>query len=147
MTPTPRAKRHTLYFLNVFDGRTGESLGQLVDISQDGVSILSETPLKPASTYLLRILVPQNGKPDQRLEFEGESRWTSPDPDSGFHTTGFHITFLTDEQRGLIERLVSEFGYSRIGEVKLTAPREVKTGPRGEPPNPLRRFLQTLFTR
>lgn len=147
MATTPRAKRHNLYFLSVSDGRTGETLGQLVDISQDGVSILSEEPLKPHTNYLLRILVPGNGKPDQRLEFEAESRWTSPDPDSESHTTGFHIAFLPDEQRNLIERLVNDFGYSKIGEVKLSIPRDGKSAAREQQPSSFRRLLQTLFTR
>lgn len=142
MTTPPRAKRHSLYFLSVFDGRTGEPLGQLADVSQEGISILSASPLKPHETYLLRILLTQPGRPERRLEFEAESRWTAPDPESGQHTTGFHIALLTVEQRGLIDQLVSEFGYDRISDVKVTVP-----GRAPEPPNPVQRFLRSLISR
>lgn len=142
MTTPPRAKRHSLYFLSVFDGRTGEPLGQLADISQEGISILSASPLKPNETYLLRILLAQPGRPERRLEFEAESRWTAPDPDSGQHTTGFHIALLTLEQRSLIDQLVSEFGYDRISDVKVTVPSRA-----ADPPNPVQRFFRSLLSR
>lgn len=143
MTSTPRAKRHNLYFLSVFDARSGAFLGQLSDISTEGVSILSEVPLQFPASYFLRILVPQSDRPDLRLEFEAESRWTNQDPGmatgSPSHTTGFRIGVLTDEQRGQIEKLVHDFGYAKISEIKV-APR-----PQAPPPGGLRRLLQTLF--
>lgn len=145
MTIIPRSKRHNLYFLSAFDARSGGFLGQLSDISIEGVSILSETPLQCPCTYLLRILIPQGDKPELRLEFEVESRWTSADSGlpMGSHTTGFRITFLTDEQRTQIEKLVNDFGYSKIGEVKVNRePAQRDTGP-----GSLRRLLQTLFMR
>lgn len=142
MTTPPRAKRHSLYFLSVFDGRTGEPLGQLADISQEGISILSSSPLKPHETYLMRILLAQHGQPERRLEFEAESRWTAPDPDSGQHTTGFHISLLTAEQRVLIDQLVSQFGYDRISDVKVTVPSRA-----AEPPSPFQRFFRSLLSR
>ncbi len=142
MTTPPRAKRHSLYFMSVFDGRTGEPLGQLADISQEGISILSDSPLRPHETYLLRILLAQPGRPERRLEFEAESRWTAPDLDSGQHTTGFHIALLTAEQRGLIDQLVSEFGYDRISEVKIPVPARAM-----DSPSPVRRFLRSLLSR
>jgi hypothetical protein len=146
MANTPRPKRHTLYFLDVYDGRTGERLGQLVDISQQGVSVLSDTPLKSTSTFSLRILVPRTGGPDERLEFEAESRWTTPDPQSGSHTSGFLIHFLTDAQRDLIERLVNEFGYSKIGDVNLAVPRPPAGTPATKQPSSLKHFLANLFS-
>ncbi len=144
MTTTPRAKRHSLYFLSVFDGRTGEPLGQLADISQEGISILSASPLKIHETHVLRILLPQQGRPERRLEVEAESRWTAPDPETGQHTTGFHIALLTVEQRSLIDQLVNEFGYSRISEVKIALPRENRPS---ESPGSLQRMLRALFSR
>lgn len=141
MITRPRAKRHSLYFLSVFDARSDALLGQLSDISVEGVSILTETPLQCPCAYLLRILVPQSDKPDLRLEFEAESRWTSAD--SNTYTTGFRITFLTDEQRTRIEKLVNDFGYSKIGEIRV-AQGPIGSGSRSVG---LRQFLQTLFTR
>jgi hypothetical protein len=140
MTITPRSKRHNLYFLSAYDALSGDALGQLSDISTEGISILSDTQLQCPRTYRLRILVPQGDRPDLSLEFEAESRWTSAD--AGSYTTGFHITFLTDEQRTQIEKIVNNYGYAKIGDVKVArepAPRETR-------PGGLRRLLQTLFT-
>lgn len=140
MTITPRSKRHNLYFLSAFDARSGDSLGQLADISIEGISILSANPLQCPSNYVLRILVPQDDGSDFRLEFEAESRWITED--SGFYTTGFRIIFLTDEQRNQIDKLVNNFGYAKIGEVKVTRDPTLKD----TRPGSLRRLLQTLFT-
>ena len=145
MESTPRAKRHSLYFLDVFDARTGDPLGQLTDISLEGISILSEIPLQHPGNYLLRILVPQTGEPDHRLEIEAESRWTSADPANGSHATGLRILSLTDDQRARIERLVNDFGYSRIGETRKTSAGERPNKLTGE--SPIRRYLRTLFAR
>ena len=140
MTITPRSKRHNLYFLSAFDAHSGDSLGQLSDISVEGVSILGETQLQCPRTYLLRILVPQGDSPDLSLEFEAESRWTSAD--SGSFTTGFRISFLTDEQRALIEKVVDSYSYAKIGEAKVIR----EPTQRDTPPSGLRRLLQTLFS-
>ena len=140
MTSIPRAKRHNLYFLSAFDARSGAFLGQVADISPEGISILSDPPLQCPCSYHLRILVPQGDQPDFRLEFEAESRWTSVE--AGSHTTGFHIAFLTNEQRSQIERLVHTFSYSKIGEVKVPREPAQKTSR----PGGLRRFFQSLFT-
>lgn len=144
MDTHPRAKRHSLYFLSVFDGRTGDLLGQLADISHEGVSILGKSPLRPPETRRLRILLPQQGRPDRSLEFEAESRWSAPDPESGDHTTGFHIAFLTGEQQGLIDQLIHEFGYSRISDVKVTVSRHDRSQ---AAIGPVQRFLRALFLR
>lgn len=140
MTITPRSKRHNLYFLSAFDARNGNALGQLSDISVEGVSLLSETPLQCPCTYLLRILVPQGTGPDFALEFEAESRWTSTE--EGTYTTGFRITFLTDEQRAQIEKIVNNYSYAKIGEVKVAR----EPAPRDRQPRGLRRLLQSLFS-
>lgn len=144
MTTPPRAKRHSLYFLSVFDGRTGELLGQLADLNQEGINIVSPSPLKTHERYVLRIILPQQGHSERCLELEAESRWTAPEPETGQHTTGFHIMLLREEQRSVIDQLVNEFGYSRISEVKLPSPRNGQL-PAG--PGPIQRFLRGLFTR
>lgn len=143
MTITPRSKRHSLYFLDVFDACSGAPLGQLSDISVEGVSILSETPLACPCTYRLRILVPQGNGSEQPLEFEVESRWTRDEGEAPIisHTTGCRITFLTDAERARIERLVSDFGYAKIGEVKVTRETAGKTSQ----PNGLKGFLRNLL--
>jgi hypothetical protein len=138
MTSTPRAKRHNLYFLSVFDGRTGSLLGQLSDINAEGVSLLSETPLQCPASFLLRILVPQHGQPDLRLEFEAESRWTGKEGEAW--ATGFKVGFLTDAQRLQIEQLVHDFSYAKIAEVKI--PRETATAP---PTRGLKGILKSLL--
>jgi hypothetical protein len=132
-----------LYFLSVFDARSGALLGQLSDISPEGVSILTETPLQCPGTYLLRILVPQGDQPDYRLEFEAESRWTNIE--AGSHNTGFHIPLLTEAQRTQVEKLVHTFSYSKIGEVKVIGEGKATREPAPRPTG-LRRLLQGLFT-
>jgi len=139
MTSIPRAKRHNLYFLSVFDGRSGDFLGQLSDLSTEGISLLSELPLPCPSTYLLRILVPQHAGPDLRLEFEAESRWTAKEGESC--ATGFRIRSLTDGQRAQIEQLVHDYSYAKIAEIKVARePQRPAPRPRG-----LKRLLQSLF--
>lgn len=139
MTTIPRAKRHNLYFLSVFDARSGAFLGQLSDLNTEGVSLLSEAPLACPDTFFLRILVPRNGEPDLRLEFEAESRWTAKEGESC--ATGFKIGFLTNEQRSQIERLVHDFSYAKIAEIKVAREAQ-RPAPR---PSGLKRLLQSLF--
>jgi hypothetical protein len=46
------------------------------------------------------------------------------------------------EQRSLIDQLVSEFGYDRISDVKVTVPSRTAA-----PPNPVQRFFRSLLSR
>ena len=147
MSTTPRAERHTLYFTEVSDARSGASLGQLVDISLEGLSVQGREPLSSASTRFLRILIPQPGGPDYRLEFEAQSRWTSEA--DGTHTTGFHITALTPEQQEQVKHLVNASGYRKISEARpLAVPSAARERQHAEPaPGALRRLWQSLFAR
>lgn len=141
MMTRPRAKRHSLYYLDVLDARSGALLGQAVDISVTGISITSETALPCPAKYLLRILVPDAEGKECPLEFEAESRWSHEH--EGSHTIGFHIGLLTTEQQDRIETLVHAFGYSKIGELKINrapVPEEASGGG-------LRRLIRSLFAR
>ncbi len=105
------ARRHLIYYLRVFDRDTDRLLGHLIDISPQGIMIMSEEPLETNKTFTLRMDLPEDIFDKSEIEFEAESRWTKKDVNPEFYDTGFAITNLSYTDGRLIEKLIDDYGF------------------------------------
>ena len=97
-------------YLRVFDANTGLLLGHIADISVGGIKLVSHDPLEPNKKYTLKVILPKEVLGRSELLFYAESCWTKPVANPDFIITGFSYPSLSDEQRGQIEAIHSEFG-------------------------------------
>ncbi len=104
-------RRHLIYYLRVFDRDTNELLGHLIDISPQGIMIMSEEPLETNKHFKLRMDLPVEIFEKSEIEFNAESRWTKKDVNPQFYDTGFYITDLSYADGRLIEKLIDDYGF------------------------------------
>lgn len=100
-----------VHYLRVFRAENHEMLGHLVDITTEGMMLISEQPIPLQSSFNLRMEIPTDNDVAQMVAFTAESLWTKKDVNPNFHDTGFRL--LNPSQRALnaINRLIEELKF------------------------------------
>ncbi len=104
-------RRHLIYYLRVFDRKTNEILGHLVDITPEGVMLISEDPLPLEKDYQLRMLLPDDLLGRKHLDFDARSLWSRADVNPDFYDTGFKLHGISPDDQDIVEFLISNFGF------------------------------------
>jgi len=105
-------RRHLLYYLRVTDRHCGAPLGNLVDITREGLMLVTRRPVEARKVHRLRLHLPREVLPENYVDLDAESVWTRPDANPDLHVTGFRILDLTTVARQAIDQLVDDFGFS-----------------------------------
>jgi len=76
-------RRHLIYYLRVFEKNADQPIGHMVDISDEGMMLISEDP--------------------------AESRWCREDENPDFYNTGFQLIHPSPEHIKITGHLVQKF--------------------------------------
>lgn len=102
-------RRHLFYYLAVIDTKSGKRIGHTVDISNEGIMLISEAPITPNTIFSLRMFLPEVIGGSRNFEFSAESRWCKEDVNPDFYNTGFRLLDVPLEGIQVIERLIDKF--------------------------------------
>jgi len=103
-------RKYLMFYSRVFDEKTGELVGHIIDITRMGMMLISEKPVEVGQTLQLRLEVPLDFQTKQFISFAATSKWCGKDVDPHFYNTGFEIDAISLEDLDLIERLVEAYG-------------------------------------
>lgn len=104
-------RRHLIYYLRIYDGISSRVVGHAVDISQQGMMLLSDEPVTVHEEYRLRMRFPGVTSYDHdELIFNAVCRWCRQDDNPAFFVAGFQIQNLLPEETRFIQSLIEEFG-------------------------------------
>lgn len=108
-----RVKRvHLIYYLLVFEKDTDRLLGHVVDVSTEGMKLMSKEPIEEGTEFDVRMVLPDElGESSRQLAFRARCAWCNQNVYSDFYGAGFHIENIDAADVRLIRRLVDEFGY------------------------------------
>lgn len=114
MTEDVRAlkRRHLVFYLEVYDTKNDNLLGHLVDITTQGIKLVSKTPIEKGKNFTLRMTLPEDYFEDKVLTFEAESQWSTNDVNTDFFATGFSAPNLDSKAKETITELVSQLGFN-----------------------------------
>ena len=107
-------RRHLIYYLRIFDTTTEKILGHLVDITPDGLMLISEEPIKPDTRFHLSMDMPAEiiiESENRRIRFDGMTIRCEPDVNPQFYLTGFKLVDVEETTRGFISQLITFFGF------------------------------------
>lgn len=102
------SRRHLIYYLRVFDTATGELLGNLVDISTNGIMLVSDKPVVPNASYRLKMVLPETVDGRREVEFEAESRWCQKGANQDFYDSGFELIDPPSMFMDAVDKLVED---------------------------------------
>jgi len=94
--------------IKVVDRQTGNTVGQLVNISEDGLMLLSPEPVPENSIFQLSLEFSANSASaaDGPLMIGVESLWNNSSSDQSQHWVGFYIIDISEQDLGRIRQLI-----------------------------------------
>lgn len=95
--------------LEIYDQITGVKLGKVVNISAEGLMLLSDEPIECNSVFQLDVQLPRLIKQHSRIAFGAEAVWSSPAAQPGSHWTGFRIIDASDDDAVAIDELIFDW--------------------------------------
>jgi len=113
VTPNRRSQRRRTLAdaVNVVNHRDGSILGRLVNITTEGLMLVSNEPLATDTLYQVVLPLPEKAGVEKQIELGMDCLWTSPtSPDADMYWTGCHIIDISDEMSGRLTALIDSFG-------------------------------------
>ncbi|MBI9050985.1 MAG: PilZ domain-containing protein [Anaerolineaceae bacterium] len=104
-------RRHLIYYLRIMNRDTNELLGHLVDITAEGIMVISENQLEINKNFNFRMMLPKEIVGKEMLEFSAKSLWSKKDINPDFYDTGFKIDDMTEADSLRIDQLIHHFGF------------------------------------
>jgi hypothetical protein len=103
-------RKYMVFFGRVFDRHSAQLLGNVADITSEGVMIISGRPLDVDKVYHLRMDLPEHIFSIDHLDLDGQSIWCKPDIDPAYYNTGFQLSGVTPDQTEIIDKIIKEYG-------------------------------------
>jgi hypothetical protein len=104
-------RKYLMFYSRVFNLKTGELVGHIVEITPTGAMLISETPLEANVNYHLKMELPDELSTKQFLTFEARSVWCDHDIIPAFYDIGFQLLNVPQSDIDLIQRLIDAFGF------------------------------------
>lgn len=99
-------RRQMIYYLEVLDRDTDRLIGHVVDITSEGMMVMSESPLETQKTFNFKIPFKKPSGPKQFLHVTVKSRWCTREMHANFYDTGFEMLSLEPEASEALEYII-----------------------------------------
>lgn len=108
-----RLKRsHLLFYLKLVNRNTGDLVGHLVDITTEGIRLISENPIPTDTIFKLRMVLPAGFSASEHLDIDAKSLWCQRSENPDLFETGLQLICVTDELSKTIEDLIADSGFA-----------------------------------
>lgn len=107
-----RRRWELVFYLRIFDQSNGSLLGHVIDISEDGLMLLSEVPIELQKDYDLSLEMPSSGSnSNKKISIKARSIWQSKDTNPDLVDTGFQLIDPDMESVKTIQNLIDELQF------------------------------------
>ena len=105
-------RRHLIYYLRVWEITSDRLLGHVVDITPEGMMLISEQPIAIGEKYTLEIRTPDTEGAIEPLQFKAVCRWSDIDINPAFYDSGFEFLEKNPKDMESIIQMVDEYGFN-----------------------------------
>jgi hypothetical protein len=99
-------RRHHFYYSRVFDESTKKMAGRLVDLTTEGMKIISEEPIESKKTFKFKLVLPKSIEGKKTLTIEAKSRWSKQASNPDLYDSGFELVNITAKKDRTIRQLI-----------------------------------------
>ena len=96
-------------YLRVFDRKTGELLGQLENISVEGIMLSGDKVLEEGKICHMWMDLPSDMSDCIQITFNARIVWSSKYTNADLYNTGFQFTKINEQNIELIKRLIEAY--------------------------------------
>ena len=97
-------------YLTAIDGDTGDIIGRVVNISRDGIMLVSGRYIEAGVVYHLRLALPAEATGCGDIAFDARSIWCKVNAQNSLFDTGFELLDVTQQDVAAIESLIEAYG-------------------------------------
>jgi hypothetical protein len=105
---------HLIYYLRIFDNNSGLNVGHLVDITTEGIMMISEEKVTLGKDFSLRMQLPTTITGREEINFTARSLWCKPDINPDFFVSGFRINDISPQEVKTITALINAYGFKSM---------------------------------
>ena len=102
-------RTHLIHYLMVFDQDSRKALGNLVDVTPEGIMMITPTPLVPDRLYTLRMNLPDDFEHQGPLLFTARCIWRRVDINPDLYASGLKLEKISPDDQQIITRLIEEY--------------------------------------
>jgi len=99
-------RRHLYYYSRVFDEGTQQMAGRLVDLTTEGMMVISEKPIDSETTYTFRLFLPKSIEGKKTLTIEAKGKWSKQAVNPDLYDNGFKLLNVTADNERTIRQLI-----------------------------------------
>ena len=102
-----------VYYLRVYDRATQKSIGSVVDISTQGMKILSDASFALETPWAFSILLPEGSIFGESIAIDAQCRWCKEKNADGSYEAGFEFMKKVDGGIYIIKALIDDLLQNR----------------------------------
>ncbi len=107
-----RLERNALvYFPEVFNNDTGESVGRIIDVTVEGFLIVGEKPIEPDTHFNAKVTWVDESKNETSFTCIIHVAWCKPDVNPDYKAIGCKIDEISVENKESIKRLIRKWSF------------------------------------
>lgn len=95
--------------LIIADQITGNHIGRVVNISAEGLMLLSDEPMVTGAAYQLELILPDPKDDREKISFAAEAVWCTEASQPESFWSGFHIIDIAPEDVLIIDELILDW--------------------------------------
>ncbi|BCY19338.1 MAG: hypothetical protein GYA12_01055 [Chloroflexi bacterium] len=100
---------HLIHYLRVFDRKTNDLIGNLVDLTSEGLQLICETPIEKGKLLELRMEFPEEVDGERQLFLNAETIWCDHELDPDLFSVGCKLLPVTPTQVTVIRDLIDNY--------------------------------------
>ncbi len=108
---------HLIYYLRVFESGSEQLLGHVVDITTEGLMLISEKRIPFDREFDLRMEIPNEDGGKRNFTMKALSVWSDRDVNRSFYDTGFELVDPTPDTIEQIQMLIDELHFDGKREI------------------------------
>lgn len=110
----PEARRQKRYSLTqtvqVYDTLTGKELGSLVNITNDGMMLVSAQRIEPNRIYQINLQLPKSIEGSESIDVVIDCLWSKPPSSQEVYWAGCVIIDADEKANAIINALIDTYG-------------------------------------
>ena len=95
--------------LEISDHNTGSHMGQVVNITTEGLLLISIEPIAVDGIFQMDMHTGESIDGVESINFGATALWSSPARQAGSYWTGFHIIDISPETSSIIEQIIKSW--------------------------------------
>jgi len=100
---------HLIHYLRLFDRKTGDLIGNLVDLTSEGLQLISETPIEPGRLLEIRMEFPEEVDGEREVQINAQAIWWDHQLDPELFSVGCKLIPVTPTHVTIIRDLIENY--------------------------------------